>query len=147
MSTSTSATSPSSPRHRCLRSPRVRTGSLHRLLTALFLTAAAVLLIAPAAGAAPPTESSCAPGSFCTWSGESYQAPVSTHSTQNVELERCLPLPPGQEVHSFANRTGHPVTAYQDPDCSTHAEFATHPDGSRTPRAPYVVRAIKIWSH
>lgn len=117
------------------------------LLGAALLTAAAILRLAPAAGAAPPAEAPCARGSFCAWAGADYREPVSEHAAQHVARQRCLPLPRDREVHSFANRTGHPVTVYQDPDCDTHAEFSTHPNGSRTPRTPYVARAITIWDH
>lgn len=147
--TSTNGRSPMS------RWPRLRGApptTRHRLLTAvllsaLMLTGAVVVALAPTAGAAPPAEPACAQGSFCTWSGTEYRAPVSAHAAEHVARERCLPLPAGREVRSFANRTGHPVTVYQDPDCDTHAEFSTQSNGAQVPRAPYVVRAITIWDH
>jgi hypothetical protein len=117
------------------------------LLSALALTGAAIVALAPAAGAAPPAEPACAQGSFWAWGEAEYRAPVSAHAARHVARERCLQLPADREVHSFANRTGHPVTVYQDPDCDTHAEFSTQSNGSQTPRAPYVVRAITIWDH
>lgn len=117
------------------------------LLSAVLLTGAAVLLLAPPAGAAPPAEPACAQGSFCTWGDVDYRAPVSSHAAQHVARERCVPLPADREVRSFANRTGHPVTVYQAPDCDTHAEFSTQSHGSRTPRSPFVARAITIWDH
>lgn len=123
----------------------------HRMLAALLLgallTGAAVLLLPPAAGATPPAEPPCAQGTFCAWAGGDYREPVSEHSAQHVARERCVPLPRDHEVRSFANRTGHPVTVYQDPDCDTHAEFSTHANGSRAPHAPYVARAITVWEH
>lgn len=141
------AFAPKPPGRRRARNAPPRSGQPHRLLTALFVTVAATLALAPTASAARPAETPCAQGSFCTWAGADFQAPVSTHTTHNVALERCVPLPPGREVHSFANRTGHPVTVYQDPDCSTNADFSTHPNGSDMPRAPYAARAITVWSH
>lgn len=150
MSTQTTIIAPTSPNGRTWRLGR-RWRSRHRLLAALLLgallTGAAVLLLPPAAGAAPPAEPPCAQGSFCSWAGEGYREPVSEHSAEHVARERCLPLPRDREVRSFANSTGHPVTVYQDPDCDTYAEFSTHPNGSRTPRTPFVARAITVWDH
>lgn len=147
----------SSPHHHTRTSDPapVRTG--HEPLGATFRhtaakTATAVLLAAvcvPAGGvlAHAAEQDPCRSGSFCAWGDNDFRG--QTHSTilENTEMETCVALPEGLEASSFVNRTGRPVTVYQDPLCDTHADFSTYPSETHVPNAPYVARAIKIWSH
>ncbi|MEV0699130.1 peptidase inhibitor family I36 protein [Saccharopolyspora sp. NPDC050389] len=107
---------------------------------------AAIAVGAGGAYAAPP-ETPCPTGSFCSWPEENFAGQSHEVGLQAHALEQCVQLQQGVETRSFVNNTGHPVTAYQDPDCDTEAEFSTYPTGSQNPRTAYVVRAIKIWSH
>lgn len=124
------------------RSPR-------RVASTLLLTAAMFTLLAPSAESAndPQRQNPCQRGAFCAWAENDYQGRDHRADGNDAALERCLALPPGLEASSFTNQTGRPVTVYQDPDCSTNADFQTYPDGAFAPRAPYVARAITIWTH
>ncbi|GAA4851663.1 hypothetical protein GCM10025787_38710 [Saccharopolyspora rosea] len=97
--------------------------------------------------AAPPPEKPCPAGSFCAWSGARFDGERHVAGLQTTAVETCVALPEGLEARSFRNDTGKPVTVYQDPTCATNAEFATYPTGSQANDAPFVARAIKIWSH
>lgn len=115
-------------------------------------TTAAVLLAIAAipAGSALAQASEqvqCRPGSFCAWGEHEFRGQAHQASTDNTKLETCVSLPEGLEASSFVNRTGHPVTVYQDPNCDSHADFSTYPSETHVPDAPYVARAIKIWTH
>ena len=124
------------------RSPR-------RITSTLLLTAAMFTLLAPSAESAngPQRQNPCQRGAFCAWTENDYRGQDHRTGGNDAALERCLALPPGLEASSFTNQTGRPVTVYQDPDCSTNADFQTYPDGAFAPRAPYVARAITIWTH
>ncbi|MFC7341306.1 peptidase inhibitor family I36 protein [Saccharopolyspora griseoalba] len=111
-------------------------------LGSALLTTALLPGLATEAGAG---EQPCADGSFCAFPQAEFGGTPEALPSRSTEIEKCVALETGWEVRSFINRAGRPVTTYQDPNCSTHAEFDTHPDGSQTPRASYVVRAIKIW--
>lgn len=119
------------------------------IFSTLLLAVAMFALLAPSAEAAgrPPHQNPCQRGAFCAWPENDYRGPVHHTAGSNVPLERCFALPAGLEPSSFTNQTGRPVTVYQDPECSTNADFQTYPDGSFAPRSPYVARAIKIWTH
>ncbi|MFC7613083.1 hypothetical protein ACFQV2_05050 [Actinokineospora soli] len=40
------------------------------------------------------------------------------------------------------------MTVYQSPECATEGEFDTYPGkGTYVPCAPFVVRAVQIWSY
>ncbi|WP_190818892.1 peptidase inhibitor family I36 protein [Saccharopolyspora pogona] len=122
-----------------------RTGVWRIFVPALFALAA-ISVGSGGAYAAPP-EKPCAAGTFCSYPEEEYAGQVHEVGLQTTTLEQCVQLRQDVEVRSFVNNTGHPVTVYQDPYCDSGAEFATYPTGSQTPRATYVARAIKIWSH
>lgn len=116
----------------------------------LLALAAALLstgLLSGVTANAEPGENPCPDGAFCVFPKADFGGATKTLPSRSTEIEQCVPIETGWEVDSFMNRTGKPVTTYQDPTCATEAEFDTHPDGSQTPRASYVVRAIKIWSH
>ncbi|GAB3283327.1 peptidase inhibitor family I36 protein [Parasphingorhabdus pacifica] len=115
-------------------------------------TATAVLLAAacvPAGGvlAHAADQDSCRSGSFCAWGANEFRGQTHKTTLEDTEMETCVALPEGLEASSFVNRTGHPVTVYQDPLCDTHADFSTYPSETHVPNAPYVARAIKVWSH
>ena len=124
------------------RSPR-------RITSTLLLAVAMFTLLAPSAESAngPQQQNPCQRGAFCAWPENDYRGQDHRTEGNGVALERCLALPPDLEASSFTNQTGRPVTVYQDPDCSTNADFQTYPDGAFAPRAPYVARAITIWTH
>lgn len=119
---------------------------LRRIVVPVLSVLTAIAVGAGGAYAAPP-ESPCPAGSFCTWPEENFTGQSHAVGLQATSLEQCVRLQQGAEARSFANNTGRPVTVYQDPDCDTEAEFSTYPTGSQNPRAAYVARAIKIWSH
>ena len=123
--------------------PRPGRLGLLALTTALVSSA----LLSGAATGAAASDQHCADGSFCAFPAAEFGGPPTALPSRSTELEKCVPLETGWEVLSFINRTGNPVTTYQDPQCSTDAEFDTHPSGSQTPRSSYVVRAVKIWEH
>ena len=124
------------------RSPR-------RITSTLLLAVAMFTLLAPSAESAngPQQQNPCQRGAFCAWPENDYRGQDHRTEGNGVALERCLALPPGLEASSCTTQTGRPVTVYQDPDCSTNADFQTYPDGAFAPRAPYVARAITIWTH
>lgn len=99
-----------------------------------------------AANAGPATPVPCQDGAFCAYPHVELQGEPHRAELRATAVEECVALPAEPEVKSFANQTGKPVTVYQDPDCDTHADFATYPSGSHAPRSDYVPRAIKIWS-
>jgi peptidase inhibitor family I36 len=131
---------------RSLSRPHGWRGEVWRMLVATLLALAAIVVGTGGAQATPP-ENPCPTGTFCTWPEENYTGQMHELGIQATALEECVPLQAGFEVRSFMNKTGHPVTVYQDVNCATEAEFATYPTGSQTPQATYVARAIKIWSH
>ena len=120
-----------------------------RIVSTFLLAVTMFTLLAPSADAAdrPPHQDPCQRGAFCAWPENDYRGTVHQAAGNNAPLERCLALPAGLEASSFTNQTGRPVTVYQDPDCSTKADFQTYPDGAFAPNAPYVARAITIWTH
>lgn len=122
-----------------------RAGVWRMVVPALFALTA--LVVGSGGAYAAPPENPCPAATFCSYPETEYGGQVHGLGLQTTTLEQCVQLRQDVEVRSFVNNTGHPVTVYQDPDCDTHAEFATYPTGSQTPRATYVARAIKIWSH
>lgn len=127
-----------------------RTTTPVTLLTAATLAAATALLptAAPAAAgvtAAVPRDA-CGPGELCLWEKPDYRGARQTHELFRTEIQSCVPLPPGTDAQSLANRTGRPVTTYQSQECEETGEFQTYPgDGTWVPRSPYRVRAFKVW--
>ena len=71
---------------------------------------------------------------------------VSVHSS-TFAMEQCVTLEHEGEALSFVNNTDHPVTAYQDPHCDSDADFTTYPAKTHAPQPPFVIRAVKVWSH
>lgn len=122
-----------------------RSGRVGLLALATALVSSAVL--SGVATEAVASGQRCADGSFCAFPAAEFGGTPAALPSRSTELETCVPFETGWEVLSFINRTGKPVTTYQDPHCSTDAEFDTHPSGSQTPRSSYVVRAVKIWEH
>lgn len=110
-----------------------------------------ILLVASGLGASPAhadtLEDTCQGGVFCAWAAEDFRGPLHRVDPRTTPLERCIGLPAKLEASSFVNRTGHPVTVYQDGHCATEADFKTYPNGTYVPTTPYVARAIKIWTH
>ncbi len=134
---------------RCSSRPwtHVLHSGIGRLVTVGLLTMATTVAGAGSASAAPAEVPDCEPGVFCSWTDVEYSGEVYEADLRTVALEECLPLPEGQEARSFANSLDRPVTAYQDADCSSEADFTTYPGRTHTPHTPFLVRAIKIWSH
>lgn len=122
---------------------------LRWLVTATLLAVATVLLSTVTAHAAetqPPQQNSCDIGVFCAWSDEGQHGTAHFSDLRTTNMEECVPLL-ALGARSFVNNTNRPVTVYQEADCSSEADFSTYPTGSSVPHAPFVVRAIKIWSH
>lgn len=117
--------------------------------TPLVLALTATVLGAPAAAAPVPgqDETRCESGVFCAWPEHRYGGKPHSADLRTTNMEECVPLNGDLEAHSFVNRLNRPVTVYQDAHCGTRGEFSTYPEGSFVPRAPFVVRAIKIWTH
>lgn len=91
-------------------------------------------------------EDSCEQGEFCTWTGEFYADAMQRIDLRTANPESCTPLPDGVEAKSFVNQLDRDVTVYQDAECTTEGDFTTYPGhGTFVPRAPFVVRAVKIW--
>ncbi len=110
-------------------------------------------LLAAGAGhpatAAPdtPEHAPCEAGVFCAWSEYEYAGKTHSADLRTTNMEECVPLDGELRARSFVNRMNRPVTVYQDARCSTTGDFSTYPEGSFVPRAPFLVRAIKVWSH
>ncbi|QHC21269.1 peptidase inhibitor family I36 protein [Streptomyces sp. GS7] len=124
------------------------------------LAALAAVLVAPAAlgapaayaaGAArtaghPATSGDCSAGQLCLWPKADFGGRRQTYELSDTEIESCVSLPKGVTAAAFANRTGRPVTTYQSAECAETGEFDTYPGGgSWVPKAPYQVRAFKLW--
>jgi hypothetical protein len=121
---------------------------LYRLVAAILLAAATVLVSAGTAQALGQSkQSTCDAKVFCAWSGENYLGASIRTDSHSANHDECVPLPGGLEASSFINRLKRPVTAYEDAGCSLQAAFNTYPGGAFVPRSPHVVRAITIWSH
>ncbi|MFP3992560.1 peptidase inhibitor family I36 protein [Streptomyces sp. E11-3] len=117
-----------------------------RTVTLGTAVAAAVLSSVPSAGAAPPTLGRCGPGELCLWERPDFAGTRQTHELSGTDIESCIALPEGSSAQALANRTGRPVTTYQSRVCAETGEFETYPGGGTwVPRAPYRVRAFKIW--
>ncbi|WP_330176024.1 peptidase inhibitor family I36 protein [Streptomyces sp. NBC_01498] len=130
------------------------TGALTRgarhatLLTAATLAAATALLPAatPAASAVAVPRGACGPGELCLWGKPDFKGARQIHELFRTEIQSCVPLPPGTDAQSLANRTGRPVTTYQSHECEETGEFETYPGkGTWVPQSPYRVRAFKVW--
>ncbi|MEV0264861.1 peptidase inhibitor family I36 protein [Streptomyces sp. NPDC050617] len=114
------------------------------------LAAAAAVLLPPTAAAVPtsapaPRLGACAAGQVCLWPKSGFHGARQTHDLTDTDIDSCEPLPAGASAASLANRTSHPVTAYQSAECAETGEFSTYPPGAYTPESPYRVRAFKIW--
>ncbi|MCX3060012.1 peptidase inhibitor family I36 protein [Streptomyces beihaiensis] len=117
-------------------------------LTATAAAALAAMALTPglAAAAAPPTSGDCGAGQLCLWDKPGFKGHKSVRELTNTDIESCIALPEGSSAASLANRTGHPVTAYQSATCGETAEFQTYPgSGTWAPESPYRIRAFKIW--
>ncbi|MCF3964198.1 peptidase inhibitor family I36 protein [Streptomyces fuscigenes] len=125
---------------------------MRRVTTTAAALLAAVLPFAAAAPAgaapAPLRGGECAAGELCLWAQEDFGGGRSTYELTGAGIEDCVALPAGRSALSLANRLGRPVTAYQSAECAETGEFETYPGhGTWVPRAPYRVRAFKIWEH
>lgn len=83
---------------------------------------------------------------FCAWTGENYQGEPFVTELFPAGLRECVPMPPSLVALSFINRTGHPVTVFEDPACSLQGYFSTYSPETFVPRSDHVVRAFRIWS-
>ena len=122
---------------------------MYRTVTAA-LAAAAVAAAVVLAGAGPAAAAQrlghCAAGQLCLWAEPDFGGSPRTHELHRTGTQACVALPKGAAANAFANRTGRPVTVYQDPECGETGEFDTYPgDGTWVPRTAYQVRAFKIW--
>ncbi|ASU77440.1 hypothetical protein CDG81_02975 [Actinopolyspora erythraea] len=124
--------------------PRRPVRALLPVLAALLL--GAVTHPSPA-GAATDTPQPCDLGVFCAWPTVDYGGERRSMDLRSTNMEECVRLGGDVEARSFVNRMDRPVTVYQDAGCATTADFSTYPSGSFVPRAPYVVRAVKVWTH
>ncbi|WP_274557912.1 peptidase inhibitor family I36 protein [Streptomyces spiramyceticus] len=116
------------------------------VLAAGILTVAA--LLPQTAHAAPPRLGSCATGELCLWAKPDFKGGRQVHELAGTDIESCVPLPPGTDAQSLANRTGRPVTTYQSGECEETGEFETYPGGGTwVPQSPYRVRAFKVWEN
>ncbi|MCY1681492.1 peptidase inhibitor family I36 protein [Streptomyces sp. SL294] len=96
--------------------------------------------------AAPAGLAPCGSGQLCLWAKPDFKGAVQAHELSTVDIESCVPLPPGSSAQALVNRTGRPVTTYQSAECAETGEFETYPGGGTwVPRSPYTVRAFKIW--
>lgn len=124
---------------------------MNRAVTAA-LTASAAVAAVVLAGTGPATAAQrlgdCAAGQLCLWAEPDFRGSSTTHELHRTGTQSCVALPKGGAGDSFANRTGRPVTVYQDPECGETGEFDTYPgDGTWVPRTAYRVRAFKLWEH
>jgi hypothetical protein len=122
---------------------------LRWFVTAALLALATVLISAVTAHAQEqpsPPQHACDVGVFCAWADEGQRGTPHFADLRTAALEKCIPLN-GFEARSFINNMQRPVTVYQTSDCSTEADFTTYPAGASIPRAPFVGRAITIWTH
>lgn len=135
----------------CRRRPwqRVEPERLRRLVVSLLLAMATILVSTGTARADEyrPPRQRCDAGVFCAWNTTEYRGDPYRFDLRGTNMEECVPLGDGFEVRSFVNRIDRPVTVYQDAHCSTVGDFSTYPGGTYVPKAPYVVRAIQIWTH
>ncbi len=150
MSSCTSRTVSGTPSSRAI-SPGGTTPWRHmrRLAVAGVLALAAIPLTGVAATASDDrraVDRPCEVGVFCTWNHTDYTGRTHSLDLRTTNMEECVTLPAG-DVRSFVNRLGRPVTVYQDAQCATFGDFTTYPGGTYVPGAPFVVRAIQIWTH
>ena len=119
-----------------------------RLPHVLILATIGLLTSAGAAQATqpPPPDPVCKTGEFCLWSGEHFAGEAQRFDLRTANPEECIPLPSGFDGTSFVNLMSRDVTVYQSEECTTEGDFITYPGGGTfVPRAPFVVRAVKIW--
>lgn len=128
--------------------------SRSRLLVLLTSSLVALLTILASSGVASAAsrdddsdERPCDPGVFCTWADTDYTGQLRQFDLRTTNMEECVTLTGDVQVRSFVNRLGRPVTVYQDTHCGTTGDFSTYPGGTYVPEAPFVVRAIQIWTH
>ncbi|TNC24309.1 peptidase inhibitor family I36 protein [Amycolatopsis alkalitolerans] len=122
--------------------------NLRTYLPRIFVIAALGLLAGSGIAQADPgsPDNGCEQGEFCAWAAESYADAVQRLDLRTANPEECLVLPGQIEARSFVNQMDRDVTVYQDTECSTEGDFITYPGhGTYVPRAPFVVRAVKIW--
>jgi hypothetical protein len=121
--------------------------SARRLPHLLILAVLGLLTSAGVASAAPAQpDPACQKGEFCLWSADDYGGTAQRFDLRTANPEDCLPLPAGFDGSSFVNRMSRDVTVYQSEECTTEGDFITYPGGGTfVPKAPFVVRAIKIW--
>ncbi|MCX4822849.1 peptidase inhibitor family I36 protein [Streptomyces sp. NBC_01142] len=127
---------------------------MRKTVTATVLAAAALMpqllqlphLPRAAAAVAAPGLGQCATGELCLWEKGDFRGTRRTHELAGLDIESCVPLPPGTSAQALANRTGRPVTTYQSEECAETGEFETYPGGGTwVPQSPYRVRAFKVW--
>ncbi|WP_236240560.1 peptidase inhibitor family I36 protein [Streptomyces sp. CC228A] len=130
-----------------MRSSTMR-ATTRTVLAAVLLTAGALTLTPPPAGAAQPALGACGSGQLCLWPKEDFKGKRLTYELADTDIDSCVPLPAGTSAAAVANRTGRPVTTYQSATCGETGEFETYPGGGTwVPHSPYQVRAFKIWEN
>lgn len=116
--------------------------SVRAFLAALLAVVGLAFLTTPASADTAPA---CDRGELCLWSASSYRGEAIRLSLSNTNPGECVPL--WLDTRSFANLLSRAVTMYQSVDCATEGEFDTYPgQGTYVPCAPFVVRAVQVWS-
>ena len=128
-------------------SERRLTNMRTRLPQVLALAAFGLLTSAGIAQAAPAQpDPICKTGEFCLWSDTNYGGDAQRFDLRDSNPEECIPLPEGFDGASFVNLMSRDITVYQSEECTTEGDFITYPGGGTyVPRAPFMVRAFKIW--
>jgi hypothetical protein len=119
----------------------------HRLVRVILLAMSTIVANCATAEAvqAASDQPQCDVTHFCTWTGENYQGERYVTDLVPASNQECVPLPAGVTAVSFINRTGHPVTVFEDPACSLQGYFSTHSPDTNVMRSPHTVRALKVW--
>lgn len=102
-------------------------------------------LTVSAAAAAERNLEECGAGRLCVWERPDFQGERHTYELSDVGIESCVRLPLTAGGESLVQRTGRPVSVYQDAHCDSAGEFTTYPTGSWVPETEFAVRAFKVW--
>lgn len=120
-------------------------GGLALALPLVMSTLAVSGLAVPTAAAAERDLAECGTGRLCVWERPDFQGERHTYELSDVDIESCVRLPLTDGAESLAQRTGRPVSVYQDAHCDSTGEFTTYPTGSWVPETEFAVRAFKVW--
>ncbi|WP_338602925.1 peptidase inhibitor family I36 protein [Saccharopolyspora sp. SCSIO 74807] len=127
------------------RGSRIRPFRTSRVVMPAVLLALGAASTGLSGAAQAEAPAGCGTGTFCAYPEPDHRGEPHRAELRSTTLEQCMPLPARPETKSFVNNTGKPVTVYQDPECDTHADFATYPTGTFVPGSDFVARAIKVW--